>query len=216
MKRSLYLLTILALLLGGCKKPGPTAAQRIASFLESAWVSFEASLYPAAMQDFRDVLALDEENVEAKLGAGWSLVMIDDGGLDSAAALLDSTVTTDVDWQQDAWAALATIRLSQQAYVSADSLAELTLAQDPSYVFLHEPTIDWHDLLVYQAQARFAQALYDSAWVAVVPLLSGGSPFDNMLRNDPATWTSGGVTYTYFPEILALAISYFSELYRKI
>ena len=224
MKRSLYILTVIALVLSGCKKPGPTATERIATFLVSGWAAFEASLYSEALQDFDDVLALEEGNVEAKVGAGWSLVMMDDGRLDSAAALLDSTVTADADWRQDAWAGLATIRLSQQVYAQADSLAGLTLAQDSSYVFAQnanygfspDSTIDWHDLLVYQAQARFAQSLYDAAWLAVVPLLSevSGSPFDGVLRNDPTTWTSAGVTYTYFTEILALAISYFSELYR--
>lgn len=214
MKRSLYILTIIALVLSACKKPGPTAAERTANFLESGWVAFEASLYTDALQDFDDVLALDEGNIEAKLGAGWSLLLLDNGSLDSAAALLDSTVTADTEWRQDAWTALATIRLSQQAYTQADSLAGLTLAQDSSYVFLHKPTIDWQDLLVYQAQARFARTLYDSAWLALLPLLSG-SPFDAVLRNDPTTWTSAGVTYTYFTEILALAISYFSELFRQ-
>ena len=71
-------LVLLSLLFMGCPKKGPTKAQRIAAYLDNGWADFEADRFSGAITDFDDVLDLEAENLEARLGLGWSLLLLDD------------------------------------------------------------------------------------------------------------------------------------------
>lgn len=211
-RNAIVLLLALALL-AGCRKKGPTQAEQIKGFNESGWTDIEDGNIASALEEFEDALNLDSTNVEARVGAGWSIILLDDRDLQIAVNYLDATVTASAEWQQDAWAGLATVALTDRRYSAADSLAALTLAGDASYVFSFMPTIDWQDLLLIQGQARFGQGQYTSAWTAVQPL-TVNTPYETVSINDATTWVNGSITYSHFEEILAIVITHLSELFR--
>lgn len=209
----LIVIVLVVVQLGACRKKGPTASQRIAAFNSAGRAGLEDGFFAAALKEFESSLQLDPNNLEAKVGSGWAIILLDDRDLEEAVAHFDITVTSDAKWQSDAWTGLSVIRLTQRIYAKADSLALLALGTDSSYVLLWKPDIDWNDLLVIQAQARYAQTLYDSSWVALWALLPG-TPHESIDRNTPSTWMVDGITYVHFPMLLAELISYFSTLYR--
>lgn len=210
-----FILIITLPLLFGCSGKGPTKLERIEAFNDAGWSDFDAGSFTSALAEFTDALELDSGNLEARVGAAWVIILLDDRDLNDARILLDSTVTADANWREDAWTALATIGLTEREYSDADSLAALVLASNASYVFTPLPTIDWQDLIIIQAQARYAQMLYDSSWSAVAVLLTG-TPHESVDRNTPSTWVFGTEVYAHFPEILARLISYLSEIHRDI
>lgn len=205
---------ILALGLGACRKKGPTQQEQVDALVESGWESIELDSWAEAQLDFLTALGLDPLSAAANVGLGWSMIFLGDDDLDGAAAYLEKG-TTDPLWQNDAWSGLAMIRLSQTLYAEADSLAGLVLASDPSYVFKKRPEIDWHDLLIIQAQARFIITDYTGAWQAVQPVIGGSPyPYGTVDLADPVTWVIDGNTYLLFEQALAVMISNLTNWYR--
>lgn len=214
-QRNATVLMLALALLAGCKKKGPTESERIAAFNESGWIAIENGKFAGALLSFLDALELDEANLEARLGAGWSIIILDDRDLQIAVDYLDSTVTASTEWQLDAWAGLATVALTERRYAAADSFAALTLAGDNSYVFTYLETINWQDLQLIQGQARFGQGQYASSWAAIGPL-TVDTPYENVSISDANTWVDELITYSYFEEILAIVITHLSKLFRGI
>ena len=212
-QRNVIVLMLALALLAGCGKKGPTQPERIKAFNKSGWSAVENGNFAAALQEFLDALVLDDTNLEARLGAGWSIILLDDIDLQIAVDYLDSTVTASTQWQLDAWAGLATVALTDRRYAAADSFATLTLAGDSSYVFVYMETINWRDIQLIQGQARFGLSQYASSWLAIEPL-TVDTPYANVLITDATTWVSGLITYSYFEEILAIVITHLSELFR--
>ncbi|GAG11481.1 unnamed protein product, partial [marine sediment metagenome] len=105
-------------------------------------------------------------------------------------------------------------------YSAADSLAELVLAADSGYVFTYREQIDWCDLLIIQAQARFFIPDYAGAWRAIEPLLAETtSPVDlsnvNLNPADPSTWIiDDGTPFALYELALAKVINLLAEKYR--
>lgn len=211
---SLLVVLILALGLGACRKPGPTRQEQIDALIESGWESVEFGSWAEAQLDFLTALGLDSLSAAANVGLGWSMIFLGVDDLDGAAAYLEQG-TTDSQWQNDAWSGLAAIRLSQTLYAGADSLAGLVLTADPSYVFTPRPEIDWHDLLLIQAQARFITTDYTGAWLAVQPVIGGSPyPYGTVDLANPATWVIDGKTYLLFEQALSVMISNLTVYYR--
>ncbi len=205
---------LLAVGLGACRKKGPTQQERIDALVESGWESIELDSWAEAQLDFLAALGLDSLTAAANVGLGWSMIFLGDDDLDGAAAYLEKG-TTDAQWQKDAWSGLATIRLSQELYAEADSLAGLILASNPSYVFTYRPDIDWHDLLIIQAQARFITTDYTGAWQAIQPVIGGSPyPYGTVDPAVPATWVIDGKTYQLFELALSVMISALTDYYR--
>jgi len=212
---NIALALLIALALGACRKGGPTKQERIDAFNDAGWTLFEQGDFTAALEEFLDGLNLDFTNISGNVGKGWSLLMLGDEDLATIAAALDEG-TTEPEWQNDAWCGLAVARLNQQQYAGADSLAGRVLtASDTSYVFVHRQEIDWHDLLIIQAEARFFTTLYTQAWQALQPLIVG-PPYDSIDPGDPSTWVIGNKTYSLFEEVLAVIISALADEYRQM
>lgn len=205
---------ILALGLGACRKKGPTQQEQVDALVESGWESIELDSWAEAQLDFLTALGLDPLSAAANVGLGWSMIFLGDDDLDGAAGYLEQGIS-DALWQNDAWSGLATIRLSQGRYAEADSLAGLVLAANPSYVFTYRSEIDWHDLFIIQAQARFITTDYTGAWQAVQPVI-GGSPYfyGTVDPTDRTTWVIDGTTYPLFEQALAVMISNLTNWYR--
>jgi hypothetical protein len=219
--RLILLLLATAVLAFGvsCKGKGPTKQERIDAFNEAGWDSMEAGNFAEAFQEFADAVALDSTDVEGNVGLGWSLILMNSTNLPRISNALGKG-TTSTTWQQDAWSGLAVTRLNQLRYAEADSLAGLVLNVDSAWIFLYYPDVDWRDLLVIQAQARYYQADYAQAWQAVVPLLADntsltvGVPDGNLDPYDSDTWVVNGTNFALYEAALADVISRLVLIYR--
>ena len=203
---------IILLALAACSKPGPTEQERIKTFNEAGWALFEENDFSGALIQFAAVLSLDPDNVEGNVGRGWSLLMQGNPSVSAATAALE-VGSSDADWRLDAWCGLSAAALNELRYPQADSLAARVLSIDSSYVFVHRTVIDWRDLLIIQAQARFYAAAYVQAWQALLPI-TPGTEYENIDPADPATWFIGTQSYTLFEELLARVISALAEQHR--
>lgn len=215
------LFAAVVLLMGmACKGRGPTKQDRIDAFNEAGWTSMEDGNFEEAYQEFLSAVGLDSNDVEANVGLGWSLILTGDPALSKAVNALEKG-TTSSSWQQDSWAGLAVVRLSQQEYWKADSLAGLVLAADASFTLDFYPLVDWRDLLVIQAQSLFFLGSYSLAWQAVQPLLSEttdlrvGVPEGNLDPGSPATWIVNGTTFALYEAALAEVIGILTNKYRQ-
>lgn len=216
----LTLLTAAALSLGvSCKGKGPTKQERIAAFNEAGWVSLDEGNFAEALQEFADAVALDSNNVEGNIGIGWSLILMNSSNLHRISNALGKGTADNV-WQQDAWAGLAANSLNRQLYSAADSLAGLVLNADSAYVLVNYSAVDWRDLLVIQAQARYYNVDYAQAWQAVQPLLADttsltvGVPAGNLDPADSSTWVVNGTNFALYEAALADAIYRLVQIYR--
>lgn len=216
----LTLLTAAALSLGvSCKGKGPTKQERIAAFNEAGWVSLDEGNFAEALQEFADAVALDSNNVEGNIGIGWSLILMNSSNLHRISNALGKGTADNV-WQQDAWAGLAVNSLNRQLYSAADSLAGLVLDADSAYVLVNYSAVDWRDLLVIQAQARYYNVDYAQAWQAVQPLLADttsltvGVPAGNLDPADSSTWVVNGTNFALYEAALADAIYRLVQIYR--
>ncbi|MFC1618858.1 hypothetical protein ACFL45_02830 [Candidatus Neomarinimicrobiota bacterium] len=216
----LMLLAAAVLSMGvSCKGKGPTKQERIDAFNEAGWVSMEEGNFAEALREFEDAIALDSDNIEGNIGLGWSLILMNSTNLPRISTALGKG-TADTKWQQDAWSGLAVTRLNQQRYAEADSLAGLVLNADSSYVLIYYSEVDWRDLLVIQAQARYYNVDYAQAWQAVLPLLAEsvtltvGVPNGNLDPYDSATWVVNGTNFALYEAALADVIFRLVEVYR--
>jgi tetratricopeptide (TPR) repeat protein len=216
----LLLLAAAALSLGvSCKGKGPTKQERIDAFNEAGWVSMEEGNFAEALQEFAAAVGLDSDNAEGNVGLGWSLILSNSSNLPRMSTALEFG-TADTEWQQDAWSGLAVARLNQQRYAEADSLAGLVLSADSAYVLVYYSDVDWRDLLVIQAQARYYNVDYAQVWQAVLPLLADttsltvGVPDGNLDPYDSATWVVNGTNFALYEVALADVIFRLVQIYR--
>ncbi len=216
MRRQLLFVVLgLMLIVAGCRKKGPTQAERIEGFNTAGWELFEGGSFSDALAEFGDAIALDSDSstAESFVGAGWSLLMLQKAG--NAANIIRSfeAATADVGWQTDAWTGISIAHFSVDQYQQADSVAALVLTADNSYIFTHRPQVRWEDLHVIQGQSRFMLVDYTGAWTAVTPLLAG-TAYAQVDPADNTTWIVSSVTYIRFEDIVALAINYLTEQFR--
>ena len=221
----LVYVVILALFTCEWCERGPTIPEQVDAFNETGWQLFTESNFTAALAEFKEGLNLDPVNTSGNVGRGWSLLMLDNQDQDTIIAILEvGAAGPSADgWQEHSWCGLAVVKLNQLLYSEADSLAGLVLAADSGYVFTYREQINWHDLLVIQAQARFITANYYTgagAWQAVqllladTPSLVVGNPNGNLDPTDPGTWIVNGTTFALYEAALAEVINLLAEKYR--
>lgn len=217
----LVYVVILALFTCEWCEPGPTIQEQVDAFNEAGWELFTESEFSAALDEFKDGLNLDPVNISGNVGRGWSLLMLDDQDQDTIIAVLEvGAAGPSADgWQEHSWCGLAVVKLNQLLYSEADSLAGLVLAADSGYLFTYREQIDWRDLLVIQAQARFITTDYAGAWQAIEPLLAETtSPVDlsnvNLVPADPSTWIVDGTNFALYEMALAEVINLLADKYR--
>lgn len=212
----IFSLIALSLLLTGCPDKGPTDAERIAAFNTAGWESFESGSFSDALAEFGEAIALDSDSSasESYVGAGWSGLMLQDMANVADIITALEVATADAGWQTDAWAGIAIAYFSTASYPEADSVANLTLTVDNSYIFTHRPQVRWEDLHIIQGQSRFMLADYTGAWTAIMPILAGSTVYAQVDPADNTTWIVSGITYKRFEDIVALAINYLTEQFR--
>ena len=210
--RIILLFLIAAMVMGSMCKMGPTKKERIRSFNDAGWTAFEEGDFSDALLEFTDAYDLDTNNVTANVGLAWCMLLLGEADLSFIVNALEKG-STSTNWQNDAWCGLAVARLNQQIYPEADSLAGLVLANDSIYVFTYWSQIDWRDLLLIQAQARYILTSYTLAWNAIEPLLPG-TPYESLNPGNSSTWIANNRVYTLFEEILAVVISALTEEFR--
>ncbi len=221
----LVYVVILALFTCEWCEPGPTIQEQVDAFNETGWELFMESDFAAALEEFQEGLALDPVNSSGNVGRGWSLLMLDEEDQDMIIAALEAGAAgpSADGWKNHSWCGLAVVKLNQLLYSAADSLAALVLTADSGYLFTYREQIDWRDLLVIQAQARFITADYDRAWRAIEPLLAETDspvklPNGDLDPADPGTWvvedTNNGTTFALYELALAEVISILTEEYR--
>ncbi len=220
-KITLAYVAILALSTCERCEPGPTIQEQVDAFNEGGWQLFTESKFSAALEEFMEGLNLDPVNSSGNVGRGWSLLMLDDQDQDTIIAVLEvGAAGPSADgWQEHSWCGLAVVKLNQLLYSEADSLAERVLAADSGYVFTYHEQIDWCDLLIIQAQARFFAIDYDEAWQAIEPLLAETDspvnlPYGDLDRADSSTWNVNGTTFALYELALAKVIYFLAEKYR--
>ena len=213
---------ILALFTCEWCEPGPTKQEQVDDFNEAGWELFTKSEFSAALDEFKEGLNLDPVNISGNVGRGWSLLMLEDEDQDTIVAVLEAVAAgPSVDgWQEHSWCGLAVVKLNQLYYSAADSLAGLVLAANSGYLFTYREQIDWRDLLVIQAQARFITTDYAGAWQAIELLLAETtSPVDlsnvNLVRADPSTWIVDGTNFALYEAALAEVIQILAEKYSQ-
>lgn len=222
-KITLAYVAILALSTCEWCEPGPTIQEQVDAFNESGWQLFTESKFTAALEEFMEGLNLDPINSSGNVGRGWSLLMLDDEDQDMIVAALEvGAIAPSTDgWQKHSWCGLAVVKLNQLLYSTADSLAVLVLAADSGYVFTYREQINWRDLLIIQAQARFITTDYDGAWQAIQSLLADtpslvvGVPNGNLDRADSSTWIVDGIDFALYEGALASVIHILAEKYRQ-
>lgn len=218
----LVYVVILALFTCEWCEPGPTTQEQVDDFNETGWELFTESEFSAALEEFKEGLNLDPVNISGNVGRGWSLLMLDDEDQDTIVAVLEAVAAgpSADGWQEHSWCGLAVVKLNQLYYSAADSLAGLVLAANSGYLFTYREQINWRDLLVIQAQARFITTDYAGAWQAIEPLLAGTtSPVDlSNVNLDPAvssTWIVNGIDFALYEAALAEVIQILAEKYRQ-
>ncbi len=219
----LSFIAVLVLSTCGWWRQGPTEPKRIKEFNEAGWDSFQKGNFAAALEEFLDGLELDPDstNVSGHVGKGWCLLLL--GSEDSTAIIAALEVgNTSTEWDTAAWCGLAAARLNQELYAAADSLAGLVLAADSEYVFIKFASgeeINWCDLLIIQAEARFITTLYPLAWQAIQLLLAETDspvnlPNGDLNPADSSTWRVNGTTFALYEAALAEVIHILAEKYR--
>lgn len=165
------------------------------------WSDFTAGEYLDALGHFRAATNLDDDHAEAWLGAGWSLLFIDE----PAIARIDLLAAIAKGWtgvEADAGLALAYRALPD--YLSAINHALAVVTADSDWIFSHMTSIDWRDMRLLLAQCYFnrGEEWFDEAQ-AQVDLLDPGNGLDPGV---PGSWTVGGTTYYTYGAALMTAI----------
>ncbi|MCF7885745.1 MAG: hypothetical protein K9M80_04540 [Candidatus Marinimicrobia bacterium] len=178
-------------------------------YIKSGWQYFTEKKYSMAVQSFNQALEEAPEDLEAKLGKGWSLLMKDTSGTDEIINLLKSGVSAQ-ELKLDAFCALTSVHLVQKEYTQAINSADTLLSNEPNYVFQYNTKIDWKDITIIKAQAYFLNRNYTQAWNTIVDISEL-----NLAPNDSKSWVIDGQEYLSFPAVLSVEIANLSREYMS-
>lgn len=143
MKRPLIgMLSLLALACGN-----PTA-------LDDAWAKFEAKDYDGAHLAFSD-LAAQGAAAPIYVGLGWTAMRMDslaaaDAYFAAALTLPDSENTL-----QDGYAGWSVVAWAMQNHAACITYSQNVLTQDDFYVFVHDRSVTYQDLLLHEAYSYY-------------------------------------------------------------
>jgi len=148
---------------GGGGGPGKTAE----SLTADGWALFEQGKYEEAIDKFNEALELDETYADAYNGLGWSYAKLDQLS-DALSAFADCIANGMND--ADPYAGRAPVYRDYDQpnhFEIAISAATTALFQERRYVFSHDSSFDWHDLMIILAQSYFGISDYTNAnaWV---------------------------------------------------
>ena len=158
---------------GGDGGGGPT--RTAATVTAQGWALFEQGQYADARDKFDEALALDDTYADAYNGQGWSNANLDElsAAINSFIQCLSNGMTTADPYAGEA----AVYRDYNNRFSDAIAAANTALSKNRRYVFSHDTSFDWKDLMLILAQSHFGNGDYETAnaWVDSLP---GGVPQD--------------------------------------
>lgn len=133
------------------------------------WAAFESGDLAGAEAAFRSALSAAPNNGEVFNGLGWSLAR--QLRLTEAVAAFDNSLDRGRSGPEPlAGRAIVKRDVDPPDYEGTIADAEAALVSDPNFVFSHDATLDWKDVLLLTAQAHFALGQYVEANDIVVQL----------------------------------------------
>jgi hypothetical protein len=177
--------------------------------LRHGWLEFGHQEYSAALELFTKACEKDSFQIEASVGLGWTLLMMDQGNLDTCEQLFQKGIQSAM-WKSDARCGLVVVRFLQEQYSEIENLVDLILVDNADYFFQYNPSIDWRDLMLIKAQSYFYTDEYEKSWDAITEI----TDVFHLDPNDHHTWKVDNQTYFSFEAALAKVIEILSELYK--
>jgi hypothetical protein len=165
---------LLALQLGcGSESPTDGGPLNAATLTAQGWDQFEASDFAQARDKFVQATGKDASYGEAYNGLGWASMKF--GSYTEALTAFDNAVGHGVT-SADPLAGKAILHRDLDGGNPTQVIiaASAALTKSPGYSFTHDRRLDWRDLRLLLAQARFQQGDYVAANDQVV-LLGGNS-----------------------------------------
>lgn len=133
MKKIIGVVLPFALIVGSCGDDDP---------LDEAWSKFRNRDYAGAHEDFSKLIPGERE---AYVGLGWTTLRQD--SLDAADGYFSIVAGDSLIDAYVAWTALAWERGEDAASITR---ARFVLNRNPSYVFKHDRSITYHDVLIHE------------------------------------------------------------------
>jgi hypothetical protein len=121
--------------------------------LDDAWAKFEGHDYPGAHQAFSDLAVSNQ--AAAYVGLGWTVMRMD--SLAAAQGYFSTAVTLpdSVNALLDGYAGWSFVEWALQNDTACISYANHVLSSDNLYVFSHDPSVNYQDLMLHQAYSYF-------------------------------------------------------------
>jgi hypothetical protein len=154
-----YALFLFALIGIGC---GSAAAPT--GTLTEAWALYTQNRYDEAYLAFQELVP--DDPTEANVGLGWCCI-----GLDSVSragnffSLASATTVTN-----DAYAGWSAVLWTQKDFQGCIDKTAVVLSNDPNFVFSHRPSVDFRDLIWYQASSYLHLSQYAQCLVQIQKL----------------------------------------------
>ena len=162
------LILILSLLFFGCPSeesppPPPDAPVLPDGYVDDVWNQFGVQLYSEALDNFNYALDVEPDNLSAKMGKAWCLLILDDSEEGSSFGQIETLFEEGVNdsiWSTSSYSGLAILKFVQEEFNSSIIYADSVLAKDPQFVFQFDSEIDFRDILLVKAQAQFFTQQY--------------------------------------------------------
>jgi len=203
-RRALWSLSLLLLLLtlSACPKNNG-GGDGVSDHNKAGWNHFTDGNYADALGEFDLALDLDFYDVEANVGKGWSLIMLDNTAITSASSYLQKG-EDDENWIIVARAGLAFTSYLAKEWSNSLAYIDYVLTQDATFAFAKENSIDYRDLLLLKAKVEYLTKNYSACWETLQGITSSYSGS----ADNKSSWVIAGVTYptwqAYLAEILYL------------
>ncbi len=166
-------LAIVALaLLAGCEE-SMTAVEESRDLVRAGWRAFESSDPIGALSKFNAALEKQPDSGDAQNGSGWCLLKLGllRESVDRFTRALHSKVRSA---EPFAGRAIAYLGLEPAQCELAIASARNALARERDFIFVHDPTVTWHDLRWIMAAAFYSLERYEEANAEVDSI--GGKP----------------------------------------
>ncbi|MBX7152393.1 hypothetical protein K1X84_12180 [bacterium] len=162
-----YLSVGLIVILCGCGDDVP---------IDSAWQLFRDKDYVSAHAAFS---ALTGSTNEAYVGLGWTTLMMSIDSVDASDGYFQAI---EADSSLDGYAGWAIVSWSRGDYANGIERAKFVIRHAPSYVFNHDKTITYLDILYHEALCAFNVGDNQLTIDLIIQLDDGFTPPD---LNDP-------------------------------
>ncbi len=192
----------------GCPRNGGGTPHDEKYYNNQGWTLFTEHNYPDALTAFSSTLDINFNNIEGNVGKGWTLIMLDNSSFSSASSYLNKG-KYDATWGLVAKTGLAVMTYTQKDYKSSNTYINEILSVDSSFVFEQDTSINYLDLLLFQANIHFLDQDYSGCWSIIQKMTS-----DYILDPDnPKSWIIADTTYPTFPAVLTEILYLLSQDY---